>query len=108
MTAFLAAALAGASLSGCGTLGADRPGDVRIAVSPGGRITVMDSPVELSRLGARLESRGIGKQARILVSVPPGAGAVLMEEITRQLASAGYTRFVFVRPRRQISVTTEP
>lgn len=92
--------LAGASLScriGTGSIGSER---LRVTLSADGVITLRGRPVPLERLPAKLKSAGAGPQTSIDIAVAASTPQIRMAEITRVLASAGYSRIMFVRPRK--------
>lgn len=92
--------LAGASSScriGAGSVGSER---LRVTLSADGAITLEGRPVSLERLPAKLKSAGAGPQTSIDIAVGATTSQTRMAEVTRALANAGYSRIMFVRPRK--------
>jgi hypothetical protein len=88
-------------LAGCGTPGGDGSLDsVQVRVSPGGAVSVNGKTVALVHLTDRLASLGATPRTRITVMIPRDESASAIESIAGRLASAGYRKVVFTRPRR--------
>lgn len=83
---------------GCSTTGGARTIDVTMV--PGGRVTVARGTVRFSELPERLRSLGVSAPAEIVVAVGATSSQQEIEAVARILARAGFTKVVFVRPRK--------
>ena len=71
-----------------------------IAVAPDGVVSLENERVAMRQLPKKLKSAGANRQTAVYVTVPEHASPELMREITETLATAGYARVVFTKPRR--------
>jgi len=101
----LAAALALAF--GCASTASSQNRKIHVAINSSGSISVEGTPCRLSALVKKLKSLGASPQTSIAISVPASGSDALMRELTRELASAGFTHFVFMKPR-EIDASSSP
>lgn len=87
--------------AGCGMTGNNLSNNtIHVSVSQGGDITVNGKTTELSQLAGKLKSLGATADTCIKVSVPKETPTSTMSEITRNLASAGFRKIIFTRPKQ--------
>lgn len=83
--------------TGCNTRGDKFPDNsILVSVSDDNRITVDGKRIELSRLAGKLKSMGVKADTCIKISVPKDRPTLIMSEISRNLASAGFRKVIFV------------
>jgi biopolymer transport protein ExbD len=93
----LAAALALAF--GCASTASSQNRKIHIVINSSGSISIEGTPCRLSAVAKKLKSLGASPQTSIAISVPASGGDAVMRDLTRELASAGFTHFVFMKPR---------
>lgn len=92
------------SLTGCATAGPARLPKVSVTLREDGRIYVEDVYTGLSNLAPHLKKLGCGGATRITVEIPANTSSNAMAQISRELRTAGFGRFLFAKPRRAIAV----
>jgi len=78
-----------------------------VHVSGEGRITLRGRDVQLKELATKLRKRGCTSKTTITVEIPADATVNFIQAMTKQLASGGFRRVIFARPKKAIA-TTQP
>ena len=89
-------------LSGCATQREPAGGDydtIRLSMLSSGSIMLDGIPVLPQQLGRKLKRMGATPSTCIKIAVPDNAPKAALSELTVQLATAGFRRILFVRPR---------
>ncbi|MFC1498645.1 hypothetical protein ACFLS1_09295 [Verrucomicrobiota bacterium] len=89
-------------LAGCVAVPSDRSSDV--AVTSDGKISAGGRIVEIDQLPRRLKSMGIKVNDSVTILIREDTSPSTLTEISRVLASAGYGRIMFSKPKRTIAV----
>jgi len=76
-----------------------------VTVSDRGVVRLNNKPLLLKTLPEKLRSIGATPRTQIMVSVPSGASYRTIVDVTEALASSGYTRVVFTKPKQASSGT---
>ncbi|MBA4388499.1 MAG: hypothetical protein C0404_10995, partial [Verrucomicrobia bacterium] len=71
---------------------------VRVNVSPSGAVSVDNAPVTIANLCRDIKAAGGNAMTAIIVSLPEGAQASMMLDLSRQFAAGGFPKVVFKRP----------
>jgi hypothetical protein len=88
--------------SGCATAGASKS-SVEIHVSDNGLVTVDERIVALDDLPGRLKQMGAGRNTMVRVNVGRKPNRRVLASISSTLASNGFSRFIFLKPRESVS-----
>jgi len=96
------ALLAAVTLIGaaCFAPGAGSLRSVELALASGDACTLNGRIVSFRDLPRALKAAGAGRRTVINVKIPSDVPAEALRSLTSRLASAGYSRVVFARPRR--------
>ncbi len=86
-------------VAGCGIPKGKAPPRLDIRYISGNQVIVGDRSVPLAELPAALKAEGATSRTEIAVSVPADASQTAMAAIGSKLATAGFRRIVFMRPR---------
>jgi len=78
---------------------------INITVGSDGIIHVDGDRIRLSRLAAEMRSRGATPATIIEVEIPDAVSGDLLQGVSQPLATAGYKRTIFKKPRRAESET---
>ncbi len=89
-----------ATLIGCASPRAATANDAQVRLTDDGRIYVGKTYTGLTKLTAQLKALGVKSETRIKVEIPHNTSSNAIIAIGRELASSGYPRFVFSKPRR--------
>jgi hypothetical protein len=103
----LSVGLSAALTQGCASFSAGSGREaVRVVLLPGGAFRLEGRTVRLRDLPQGLRSLGANSGTSIIVSVPPQTPATTISRVTSELASFGFPRIVFMKPRRAKASTT--
>lgn len=94
-------------LCGCVSSRPSQHHKIHIVVSSSGAISVEGKPCRLSEVSKKLKKLGATPQTSIAIAVPASGADAVMKTLTRDLASAGFRHFVFVKPR-EIDASVSP
>ncbi len=89
-------------LLGCVSAQASRIDEFDVRLTPDGRIYVGDTYTGLAKLAAQLKANGVKRETQITIQIPHNTSPDAISSIGRELASSGYRRFVFSKPRRAV------
>jgi hypothetical protein len=78
-----------------------------ISIDRAGIATVNGRQVETGKLAAALKSAGITKAQEINIRIPDMNDRSLMKSLTAELIRGGYTRTIFVTPRKATATTAK-
>jgi len=95
------------ALSGCTTMGRAEATSATVTLRESGRLYVGDSHTGLAGMVRQLKADGATRQTRITVEIPHNIAPETLQSISRQLASAGFRRIIFIKPRRAVSEVGE-
>jgi hypothetical protein len=73
--------------------------DLRLAMTPSGMVMLEDQSYGPGTLPAALKSRRVATDTPIFVAIPAEAPMDMVKDLSRRLASAGYRRVLFTRPK---------
>ncbi len=68
-----------------------------------GRFLVEKETVPLQELAAQLKKIGVKPSQQIIVEIPENTSPAMLSVIGQQLASNGYRRFIFSKPRKAVA-----
>ena len=88
-----------ATVVGCATSAANRPKTVTIEVAPDGAVMLDGQKVLLNQLPRKLKRKGATRETGIVVNIPEQAHYTTLKSVTETLATAGYARVMFAKPR---------
>lgn len=88
------------SFSGCASAQVLSPADAHVRLSGNGRLYVGKVETPVKKLAAQLKKNGIGPRMQITVEIPPNTPPQALTVISRELASSGYRRILFCKPRK--------
>jgi biopolymer transport protein ExbD len=93
-------------MSGCGTT-RDQSDKlvIHITLSSSGTLEIDGKKTSTAELARKVKSMGATPRSRIEIAVPSDTSASAMADIARALATGGYRRVIFIKPR-QFNVTT--
>jgi hypothetical protein len=79
-------------------------GDVeaQVRLSQDGRIYVGDTYTGLAKLSAQLKKNGFKTQEQITIEIPQNTSPNALSAIGQELASNGFRRFIFSKPRKTV------
>jgi hypothetical protein len=100
-----AAVLLAGGLAACRTTPPVLNGGERVMVLPDGNVSVDGRIASVEDLPGRLRSAGFDKAASIRVGIPGTPSQTLLARVSSVLASNGYLRVIFVKPRAARVVT---
>jgi len=90
--------------AGCGTAAGRIPGNaVEVRMQGRGLLAVAGETLPPSRLPRKLKAMGAGRDTTIRILVGEQTPRSSMAAIARELASAGFPKILFTRPRRASS-----
>ena len=92
LTAFLTGCLTGRSVGAWET--------IYVRLQPSGSLTLEGKTMDVAGLAKRLKSMGATDQTCIEISIPEGTPTATLTAVTQTLASSGYRKILFVKPRR--------
>jgi biopolymer transport protein ExbD len=101
-------------LASAGAIGCDPTSEpagdraIQVTVLPEGSLLVEGRKMTVRELPDRLKSMRIPSKTPIKVEVEENTPMATISEITRSLASAGYGKIVFTRPKRADSFAKKP
>lgn len=95
------------SFSGCASAQVLKPADAHVRLSTNGRLYVGKIETPVKKLAAQLKKDGIGPKTQITIEIPPNTPPQALTVITRELASSGYRRILFSKPRKATAVKGE-
>ena len=95
------------SLTGCTTMSRAEAPSGTVTLTESGRLYVGQTHTGLAGMARKLRTDGCTRQSRITVEIPHDTSPAVMQEISRHLASGGFHRFIFVKPRRAVSEVGE-
>ncbi len=87
---------------GCASAQINRSPSAMVHLREDGRFAVGDRTVPLQELAAQLKKNGVKSSVQITVEIPEDTSAAALSLIGRQLASNGYRRFIFNKPRKAV------
>jgi len=79
-----------------------------ISIDSAGIVTFDGRQVALSKLAAALKSAGIGSTQEVNVLLADMSDRALMKSVSTELLRGGYTRTVFVTPRKATATVAKP
>ncbi len=88
---------------GCATAQMLSGGESHVRVTETGKIYVGEKEVKLSALAAELKKEKIKPQTQVTVEIPHNTPANALSAIGKELASNGYRRFIFTKPRKAVA-----
>lgn len=91
------------SVMGCASAQVLHSTEPHVRVSNEGLIYVGEKEIELSKLAERLKKDDIPPQTQITVEIPSNTPPATLSAIGRELASNGYRRFIFNKPRKVVA-----
>lgn len=91
------------SFFGCASTPASGTSETHVRLTDDGRIYVGNTYTGLSKLVSQLKRDGIEQQTRIMIEIPNNTAPSALSAIGRELASNGYRRFVFSKPRKAVA-----
>jgi len=80
---------------------------VHARLAEDGKISVGTTKTDFKGLPKKLAALGVPVNTTILIAVPEETPQKTLKAIGRELASAGFKHFMFVKPRRTVSFTRE-
>ncbi len=96
-----------AAFSGCVSAQVLKPADDHVRLSTNGRIYVGKTETPVRKLAAQLKKDGIDPKMQVTIEIPPNTPPQALTVISRELASNGYRRIVFSKPRQATAVKGE-
>lgn len=93
---------------GCGIMGVRSPARIEVGYVSGTELTVDSQSVPLAKLPEALRAQGATAQTEIAVGVPADAPQGVVAAIGGKLASAGFRKIVFTRPRQATAYVDGP
>ncbi len=97
-----------ASTGGCVSTTPDRADGIHLTLTSVGTLMLDGKVVERSALPGALKSCGASPSTPIIVAIPANTSMKVVSALTSQLASAGYTRVAFTRPRHADAGPSSP
>ncbi len=88
------------SFSGCASAQLLKPAEAHVRLSENGRLYVGDTETPVKKLATQLKKDGIDLKAQVTIEIPPNTPAAALTVISRELASSGYRRILFSKPRK--------
>ncbi len=88
------------SLGGCASAQVLNPADAHVRLSTNGRLYIGQVETPVKQLAAQLKKEGIGPKTQITIEIPPNTPPQALTVISRELASSGYRRILFSKPRK--------
>ncbi len=79
-----------------------------IIIDSTGIVTFEGRQVQTGKLAAALKSAGITKTQEINIRIPDMNDRALMKSLTAELVRGGYTRTIFVTPRKATATIAKP
>jgi hypothetical protein len=105
----LAMALLVGGMGACRTSAPARNADERILIHPDGALSIDGRIVTVEQMPARLRSAGFEKSATLRIGIPETPSPAVLTKVSSVLASSGYQRIVFVKPRAaRVSANAQP
>ena len=95
----LAVALLAGGTAGCQTASPSRDGERRVMVHPDGSVSVDGRVTKIEDMPGRLRSAGFEESASVYIGIPEQPSTAILTKVSSVLASSGYQRVVFVKPR---------
>ncbi len=95
------------SLTGCTTMSRAEAPPGTVTLMESGRVYVGQTHTGLAGMARQLKANGCTRQSRITIEIPQDTSPAVMQEISRHLATGGFHRIIFVKPRRAISEVGE-
>lgn len=106
VSSIVAMTLVASLLSGCGST-SRKVELVNVVLESPQSATVEGRPVRLDELSALLRNMGATPQTQIKISVPQEASTAALKQVSARLASGGFRRVVFAKPRRAAAGVVE-
>ena len=91
----------GCALPGSGT----PPAKINLRMTPTGELFVGEKPVLLEKLPQTLRAQGAAHATAVYIEVPDGVSPSDIRAITSTLATKGYSRLIFTKPRKTSATT---
>jgi biopolymer transport protein ExbD len=88
------------SFSGCASAQVLKPADAQVRLSENGRLYVGDTETPVKKLAAQLKKDDIDPKTQITIEIPTNATPQTLTAISSELASSGYRRILFSKPRK--------
>jgi hypothetical protein len=94
-------------MSGCASAQVFNLADAHVRLAEDGRLYVGKVETPAHKLAAQLKKQGIGPKTQITIEIPPNTPPQALTVISRELASNGYSRILFSKPRKATAVKGE-
>lgn len=88
------------AFSGCASAQVLKPADAHVRLSGNGKLYVGKVETPVKKLATQLKKDGIGPRTQIIIEIPPNTPPQALTVISRELASSGYRRILFSKPRK--------
>lgn len=95
-------------LAGCATANKGGVESVDIAVSSTGFCTLNGRVVRFEELPRKVQDAGAGRRTVIRIAIPESTSAETIRMLSSRLASAGYSRLIFSKPKRADASIKKP
>jgi len=95
------------SFSGCASAQVLQGASAHVRLAENGQLHVGNTDTTLSKLAAQLKKDGIGPRTQITIEIPPNTPPQTLTAISRELASNGYRRIIFSKPRKTVAEVGE-
>lgn len=99
---------AGFALQGCMSAFGPAPEEMTLNLLSEGTITVKGFPVALTELPRKLKALGAAEGTEIIIMLPEQYSPKTCSDITSTLASAGFKRILFSKPRHSVAYQQKP
>jgi len=77
-------------------------GESHVRLTEKGKLYMGENEVKLSALAAELKKDKIKPETQVTVEIPHNTPANALSAIGKELASNGYRRFIFTKPRKAV------
>jgi len=88
------------ALSGCASAQVLRPVSAHVRLADNGRLYVGKTETPIRKLADQLKKEGISPKTQVTIEIPPNTPPQALTAISRALASNGYRRILFSKPRK--------
>jgi len=78
-----------------------------VTILPTGKASVNGSTVEIAKLGNKLKSLGARADTTIYVAVPADVSNVMIVDVTRSLATSGFSKVFFTKPVEKTATVSD-
>jgi hypothetical protein len=79
-----------------------------VTIDEAGLMTYNGKQIQRGKLAAALKSAGLPKTQEINIRIPDMNDRALMKSLSAELVQGGYTRTIFVTPRKATSTLSKP